>query len=82
MEQPGAFLAELAQALRKRLAVINDHALRETEPKRHLEMLGQVSKEIEQLIHSLPADIHPQLLHFLKRASYSKALEFLETKML
>jgi hypothetical protein len=71
---------ELARALRKRLEVIQDQRARELDPNRHLALLAKVSEEIDQLVHSLPPDTHPRLLHFLERASYSKALEFLEAK--
>ena len=74
-------LEVLANALRKRLEIINDHTMRESNPGEHLAMLGKISGEIEQLTHALPQDSDPRLLHFLERASYSKALEFLEAKI-
>jgi hypothetical protein len=69
-------LAELAAALRERLAIIGDDASRR-EPIQHTERLRKVSERIEQIERSLPPTIDPQLRHFLQRRSYSKALELL-----
>ncbi|HZE57239.1 MAG TPA: hypothetical protein VE031_05255 [Chthoniobacterales bacterium] len=70
--------AELAAALRERLAVISDEDSRR-DPDRHTARLREVSEKIERLEQSLPAQIDPQLRHFLQRRSYTKALELLET---
>jgi hypothetical protein len=75
METP---LAELAAALRERLAVIGDEESRK-DPASHTERLRQVSETIERLEKLLPQQIDPQLRHFLHRRSYSKALELLES---
>jgi hypothetical protein len=69
-------LTELAAALRERLAIIADQESRR-DPVRHTERLREVSERIEQIEHSLPATIDPQLRHYLQRRSYDKALEFL-----
>jgi hypothetical protein len=68
--------AELAGALRERLAIIGDEESRR-DTARHMERLQRVSEKIAQLETRLPADIDPQLRHFLQRRSYSKALEHL-----
>ena len=70
-------LTELAAALRERLAIIADEESRR-DPVQHTERLREVSERIEQIEHSLPPTIDPQLRHFLQRRSYSKALELLE----
>jgi hypothetical protein len=70
-------LTELADALRERLAIIGDEKSRR-DPERHTERLRLVSERIERLEQTLPAQIDPQLRHFLQRRSYSKALELLE----
>ena len=70
--------AELAAALRERLAVISDEDSRR-DPDRHTARLREVSEKIERIEQSLPAEIDPQLRHFLQRRSYTKALELLET---
>lgn len=69
--------AELAAALRERRAIIADEASRRA-PEQHIERLRAVSERIAGLATELPQPIDPQLTHFLKRASYDKALEFLE----
>ncbi len=80
MALPDNLIEQLAAALRKRLEIINDQKARESDPSSHLAALGKISAEIECLANSLPEGSDPRLLHFLKRASYSKALEFLENK--
>jgi phytoene dehydrogenase-like protein len=70
-------LADLAEALRERLAIIGDEESRR-DSDRHTERLREVSERIEQIERNLPPTIDPQLRHFLQRRSYSKALELLE----
>ena len=70
-------LADLATALRERLAIIADEESRR-DPERHTQRLQQISERIERLEQQLPAQVDPQLRHFLQRRSYSKALELLE----
>jgi hypothetical protein len=70
--------AELASALRKRLAVIGDRALRESDPARQLAELREVSERIVELQGRLPATVHPQLQHYFERCSYDKALAWIE----
>jgi hypothetical protein len=70
-------LAELAEALRERLAVIQDEESRR-DHARHVEKLRAVSEKIDQLQESLPASTDPRLKHYLDRKSYDKALEYLE----
>lgn len=68
---------QLAAALRKRLAIVADGESRR-QPEQHFERLKNISKRIEDLAARLPRPLDPQLAHFLQRASYSKALEWLE----
>jgi hypothetical protein len=70
-------LADLAQALRERLAVIRDEQSRRDQEK-HLARLRAASEKIEKLQAALPQPIDPRLAHYLQRRSYDKALEFLE----
>jgi hypothetical protein len=70
-------VAGLAQALRERLAVIQDEQSRRDEPK-HVARLRVVSEKIETLQAALPQPVDPRLAHYLQRKSYDKALEFLE----
>jgi hypothetical protein len=68
----------LAAALRERLAVIADREFYARDPAGHLEKLKTVSAEIVRLGASLPQPINGELAHFLQRASYDKALAWLE----
>ena len=70
-------LADLAQALRERLAVIRDEESRRDHAK-HIERLRAVSEKIDWLQESLSPSIDSRLAHYLKHKSYDKALEFLE----
>ncbi len=72
-------LADLAQALRERLAVIHDDQGRRDEAK-HIARLRAVSEKIDKLQAALPQPVDPRLAHYLQRRSYDKALEFLEGK--
>jgi hypothetical protein len=71
-------LADLAQALRERLAVIRDEESRSDHSK-HIDRLRAVSEKIDRLQESLPPSIDPRLNHYLDRKSYDKALEYLES---
>jgi len=73
-------LVDLAQALRERLAVIQDEQSRRDEV-RHIARLRAVSEKIEQLQAALPHPIDPRLAHYLERKSYDKALEYLEGRI-
>ena len=68
---------ELIHALRERLTLVADNISR-LQPEQHIGRLKDVSEKIDALQARLPKPIHPQLAHFLQRASYSKALEYLE----
>ena len=70
-------LADLAQALRERLAVIGDEESRRDQAK-HIDQLRAVSEKIDRLQESLPLSIDPRSKLYLDRKSYDKALEFLE----
>lgn len=74
-----AFIA-LAKALRERLAVIGDRALFERDPAEHLERLKAASQRIDELGAALPAPVPPDLAHYLQRASFAKALAWIEAE--
>ena len=69
--------AELADALRERLAVIADHELYTRDPAAHLEKLKAASEKITQLGAALPRPLPGDFAHYLQRASYEKALAWL-----
>jgi hypothetical protein len=68
----------LEEALRKRLAIVADHSLRDRDPAAHLGALKSAHRELEARRALLPDDTDARLLHFLERQSYEKALTFLE----
>jgi hypothetical protein len=70
-------LADLAEALRERLAVIRDEESRRDEAK-HIARLRAVSEKIERLQELLRPSTDSRLKHYLERKSYDKALEHLE----
>jgi hypothetical protein len=72
--------AELADALRERLAVIADRDLCTRDPAAHLEKLKSVSEKIMQLAAALPRPLDGNLAHYLQRASYQKALDWIEAR--
>ena len=71
-------LADLAQALRERLAIIQDKQSRRN-PDVHMARLRTVSEKIDKLQAALPQRVDPRLAHYLQRRSYEKALEFIES---
>lgn len=73
-------LQPLESALRKRLDVVADHSFRDRDPNAHLQAIKAAHEELERQIVMLPSDTDPQLLHFLERQSYPKALAFLENQ--
>ena len=70
-------LADLAQALRERLAIIHDDESRRNADA-HMARLRAVSEKIEQVQTALPQPLDARLAHYLQRKSYDKALELLE----
>jgi hypothetical protein len=72
------YYVELAEALRDRLSIIADHALRASDPAAHLESLRSASERIEKLKAELPQNADPMLVHYLQRSSLNKALELVE----
>lgn len=70
--------AALAEALRRRRAVIADRELYARDPAAHLDQLKGASEQIATLAQALPRPVDPQLAHFLERSSFDKALAFLE----
>lgn len=73
-------LKALHSAVRQRLAVVADHALRDSDPKAHLDALMAAAATLDGLVRDLPADCDPTLRHYLERQSYIKALAWLDEK--
>ena len=73
-------LSSLAEALRERLVIIADHDHRDRDAAGHLVRLATISELIDALVARLPArELDPQLLHYLERRSYDKALAWIFT---
>ena len=70
-------LADLAQTLRERIAIIHDDESRRNVDA-HMARLRAVSEKIDRLQESLPPSTDPRLKHYLDRKSYDRALEYLE----
>jgi len=79
MPSPAVF-AELAAALRERLAAIADREHYSRDAASHLQRLQAASERVTELQHRLPAPVDPQLAHYLQRCSYDKALAWLEER--
>ncbi len=67
----------LQTLIRERLAVVADREHYSRDPAGHLERLKSASEKLESFVSALPADIDPELKHFLERQSYLKALDWL-----
>jgi hypothetical protein len=67
--------AALRTALQKRLAIIADTELRARDPAEQLAQLKAVAKEIDLLAPQFAGDA--RLAHYLKNASFEKALAHL-----
>jgi ERCC4-related helicase len=68
----------LGEMLRRRLRLIGDQALRESDPAAQLDQLRRVSEEITEFHRMHQSQLPAKLNHFLERASFQKALEFLD----
>ena len=68
----------LREAVRARLDVVADHALRDRDSAAHLEKLKQAAARLDTLVSGLPSACDPMLRHYLERQSYTKALAWLE----
>jgi hypothetical protein len=73
-------LDELISLLRRRLEVIGDAAMRESDPERQLSLLQEISEAITAFHQSHRGAIPPRLNHFLENASLQKALEWSEAE--
>jgi hypothetical protein len=70
-------IADLKEALRERLAIIQDEQSRR-DVDTHIARLRAASEKIEKLQQALPQPVDSRLAHYLQRKSYDKALELLE----
>ncbi len=68
---------KLKALLEKRLEIISNTELRDSDPDEQLRQLQSVSEDITQWANGTKG-IPQQLNHFLKQSSLSKALEFIQ----
>lgn len=73
-------LDELIGLLRRRLEVIGDAAMRETDPDGQLALLRAISEAITAFHGRHRGGIPPRLNHFLENASLQKALDWAEAE--
>lgn len=73
-------LDELIALLRRRLDVIGDAAMRESDPEGQLGLLREASEAITAFHQRHRGAITPRLNHFLENASLQKALEWAEAE--
>ncbi len=71
--------SELTELLRRRVAIIADHAWRDRDAAAHLEALQEVSEKISAWTAAHRTEVDARLRHYLANASYQKALAHLET---
>lgn len=69
--------SDLADLLRRRLAIIVDHAWRDRNPEEHLEALKDVSEAISSWTRENRIHLDAQLRHFLANCSFDKALNYI-----
>jgi hypothetical protein len=67
--------------LRERLQVIGDRELFQRDPGAHLEKLKIASQKIDVCAAELPSPVATDLAHYLHRASFAKALEWIEAHL-
>ena len=71
--------SELTELLRRRVAIIADHAWRDRDSLAHLAALQAVSEEISGWTAAHRLEVDSQLRHYLANSSFQKALAHLET---
>lgn len=69
----------LRQLLLRRLAIIADHALRDSDPAEQLRQLQEVSVALQAEHERLRPSLPPRLNHFLTQSSLQKALDWIES---
>ncbi len=70
----------LRDAVKRRLDVVADAALRTSDPAAHLQALKNAAAALDRLVAALPTDADPMIRHYLERQSYTKALDWLENQ--
>ncbi|GAA5119017.1 hypothetical protein JIN84_22320 [Luteolibacter yonseiensis] len=71
-------ISELTALLRRRVAIIADHAWRDRDAAGHLDAWKHVSEEISAWTLAHRTEVDARMRHYLANASYQKALAHLE----
>ncbi len=71
--------SELTHLLHRRVAIIADHAWRDSDAAGHLDALKEVSEKISAWTAAHRTEVDGRLRHYLENASFAKALEHLES---
>lgn len=71
-------LSQLRELLQRRLSIIADQSLRESDPAEQLRQLQEISEAISAFHKENRSQLPAQLNHFLTQSSLSKALDFIE----
>ncbi len=74
-------LQSLRDLIQGRLDAVADRAHYERDPEEHLNRLKSISEQLDRAAQDLPADIDPQLRHYLDRQSYLKAIAWLDQEI-
>ena len=69
----------LEDLLKRRLAIIGDENLRESDPQQQLDLLKEVSQQIDTWRDSNRSQLPFRLKHFLDQYSLDKALAFVQS---
>lgn len=70
-------IEQLRELLTRRLTIIGDVALRESDPQAHLENLRAVSEALQAWHAQHRSQLPARLNHFMTQASFGKALDYL-----
>jgi len=71
----------LRDLIQERLDAVADRAHYERDPEGHLHRLKSISANVDKAVQELPADVDPQLRHYLQRQSYLKAIAWLDQEI-
>lgn len=74
-------LEKLASLLERRLSVIGNHGLRDTNPDEHLRQLQEVSEAIVEWHKEFKGSLKPRLEHFMQNCSYENALDWIRQEL-
>lgn len=70
-------LSDLELLLQRRLDIIADHELRDSNPGKQLDQLQEVSEALSVWFAQHEDQVDPRLHHFLDGCSYNKALTYI-----